>query len=190
MLAPDPERCSPVGGWGPPRRIRSSDRYVLFNSSPGRAIQNATWKPCSMMRRYFAQLGNYILRRAGDYFPYLEIALARIFHWSWPAHPKNAYRWLSKLWVPFWVLIMIRHLILLRVRKRGPSFGQTPILQEGEGPQQDGPLILKPPNPSILNPPNIVPICNKGEVLLLGCGGLVLGGRGYQYSGPQPCTRE
>ena len=34
------------------------------------------------------------------------------------------------------------------------------------------PLILNPPNPPILNPPNIAPICNKGEVLLLGGGGV------------------
>ena len=34
------------------------------------------------------------------------------------------------------------------------------------------PLILTPPNPPILNPPNIVPICKKGEVLLLGGGGV------------------
>ena len=38
------------------------------------------------------------------------------------------------------------------------------------------PLILSPPNPPILNPPNIVPICNKGEVSLLG--GFSIGGKG------------
>ena len=34
------------------------------------------------------------------------------------------------------------------------------------------PLILNHPSPPILNPPNIVPICNKGEVLLYGGGGV------------------
>ena len=34
------------------------------------------------------------------------------------------------------------------------------------------PLIPNPPNSPILNPPNIVPLCNEGEVLLLGGGGV------------------
>ena len=41
------------------------------------------------------------------------------------------------------------------------------------------PLILNRPKTPILNPLNIVPICNKGEVLLLAGGGdLVLAGKG------------
>ena len=40
------------------------------------------------------------------------------------------------------------------------------------------PNTVNNPFPLILNPPNVVPICNEGEVLLLGCwGGLVFGGR-------------
>ena len=52
-------------------------------------------------------------------------------------------------------------------------------------PLQDNPLslILNPPNPLIVKPPNIVPICSRGEVLLLGgLGCLVLGGGDYQFA--------
>ena len=34
------------------------------------------------------------------------------------------------------------------------------------------PIILNPPNPPIPNPPNIVPIFIRGEVLVLGGGGV------------------
>ena len=34
------------------------------------------------------------------------------------------------------------------------------------------PLILNPPNSPILNRPNIVQLCSKGEVFLLGGGGV------------------
>ena len=56
----------------------------------------------------------------------------------------------------------------------------TPIFRgQGMGASNPFPVIPNPPNPLIFNPPNIVPVCNKGEVLLGGGGGLVLGGRDY-----------
>ena len=66
-----------------------------------------------------------------------------------------------------------------------PKRGQEIVEDCQGGPEQSFkvqsnpfPLVLNPPNPPIFDPPNIVPICNKGEVLLLGVGGLVLGRRG------------
>ena len=55
----------------------------------------------------------------------------------------------------------------------------------GANPSNPFPLILNPPNPPILNPPNIVPICNKGEVLLLGVGGVSIRGKGVQTKDQQ-----
>ena len=54
------------------------------------------------------------------------------------------------------------------------------LLRDGYNPF---PLILNPPKPPILNPPNIVPICNKGEVSLLGGGGVSIRGKGLDLPG-------
>ena len=82
------------------------------------------------------------------------------------------------------ILVVPTGYTIIKIKKRipkemtGESMGVRPLDGLLRGFDNHFPLILNPPNPPTLNPPNIVPICNEGEVLLLGGGGgLVLGGK-------------
>ena len=62
-------------------------------------------------------------------------------------------------------------------RPTPPQFLQVPERFDTGRFYDDLPLILNSPEPSILNPPNRVPICNKG-LIIIGWGGFSIRGRG------------
>ena len=77
----------------------------------------------------------------------------------------------ARIWVPTWRLMGLSNYLIIGLITRiviglTHSRPARETIHRLTNPVNPFPLILNPPNPPISNPPNIVPICNKGEVLL------------------------